>query len=108
MTSLDHIAILAATFAAMLILSAVAAFAAPRGARLPMQWGVNGKPTWTAATPIAVLFTPTVAAIVLAPLVVFGDSPAMRTVLPAIAMLFLVIHAAHLYFALRHVAARGN
>jgi hypothetical protein len=92
----------------MVALSAAAALRLPVHARLPMQWGPGGKPTWTAPTWLAVSFTPVLAAIVYAATFVAAGaqlSPAIVTILAVQGVVFLVIHAAHLFFAVRSVAS---
>jgi hypothetical protein len=37
-----------------------------------------------------------------------GDDRAMWVLLPSLAMLFLVFHAGHLFFAIRHFTRRRN
>lgn len=60
--------ILAAAFVAVLAaMSRQAAKGLPRSARLPMQWGFDGRPTWRAPRDLALAFTPTLAAITLFP-----------------------------------------
>jgi len=67
-----------------------------------MQWGPGGKPTWTAPVWLAVSFTPVLALVVFAVTIAAGGrsgSPLIATLLSIEGALFLVIHAAHLYFA---------
>lgn len=60
--------VLAAAFVAVLAaMSLQAAKRLPRSARLPMQWGFDGRPTWRAPRDLALAFTPTLAAITLFP-----------------------------------------
>ncbi|WP_415288852.1 hypothetical protein RSD66_02385 [Brevundimonas sp. S1H14] len=59
---------MAAAFVAVLAaMSRQAARGLPRSARLPMQWGFDGRPTWRAPRDLALAFTPTLAAITLFP-----------------------------------------
>jgi hypothetical protein len=56
-----------------------------------------------------VLFTPLVAMFIFAmTLLLAGDGPAIQALLPSLAMLFLFIHAGHLFFAIKHFARRSN
>jgi hypothetical protein len=106
---MENVWLAAAALCAMLVLSIAAAALLPRAARVPMQWGPGGKPTWTAPTWAAVMFTPFVAMLVFV-LMLFsvGDDRAMWVLLPSLAMLFLVFHAGHLFFAIRHFTRRRN
>ena len=55
------------SFLAGLVLLAVLSWAASQeispDATIPMQWGLNGKPTWRASRRLGLLFTPFIAAI---------------------------------------------
>jgi hypothetical protein len=97
---------LAAAWSAMIALSAIVMFRLPSGARLPMQWGPDGKPTWTAPGWLAVSFTPALALIVFALTLIAagGTVSKVTTILSIQAALFAVVHIAHLYFAARSVA----
>lgn len=109
MTELENVWLAAAALGALLVLSIAAALLLPRAARVPMQWGPGGEPTWTAPTWAAVVFTPLVAMCVFA-LILFltrGDR-ATQALLPLLATLFFVIHAGHLFFAIRHFGRRRN
>jgi len=91
-----------ATMMAMVVLSLIAALRFPSNTRVPMQWGPGGKPTWTAPVWLAVSFTPFLALVVFAVTIAVGGrsgSPLIGTLLSIQGALFLVIHAAHLYFA---------
>ena len=46
-------------------MSGIAYMLFPEGARVPMQWGLDGKPTWTAPKLIGVLFLPILSLLVL-------------------------------------------
>jgi hypothetical protein len=100
----------AGTVAVLIALSAVAALLFPKGAKVPMQWGINGNPTWTAPVGIAVAFTPMIAAVVFA--VTLGlsygkaQSPIDR-ILALQVVVFVLAHIGHLYFALRHFRSRS-
>lgn len=60
--------LLALAFVAVLaVMSRRAARGLPREARLPMQWGFDGRPTWRAPRDIALSFTPALAVLTLVP-----------------------------------------
>lgn len=99
-----------AAFAAMLAISGVAYLLLPRGARVPMQWDLAGKPTWTAPKLIAVLFSP-----ILSLFVLLGTSFAsasnpqkVEAILVLIAGVFLVVHVLHLALAQWHFNANKS
>ncbi|WP_371397786.1 hypothetical protein [Fretibacter rubidus] len=98
----------------MVIISAFAYFKAPEGAKLPMQWGLDKSVNWRAPKLWAVMFTPLLAAIMLSVFSVLimkdpevtSDPTALSVVKAStyfMAGLFVVIHAGHMYFALRDV-----
>lgn len=97
----------------LLVLAAISVLAfrsTPEGAMLPMQWGLSGKPTWSAPRWLAVWFTPALAALVLGA-VAFAGRDAGGFLLLALApsaALFTIIHAAHLYFAVRHAKREAS
>ena len=77
-------------------------------ARVPMQWGFDGKPTWYASPKLALAFTPllgTAALILIAVLSSFATpSSGQRSslaVLTLVGALFVGIHFLHLRFAKR-------
>ncbi|MEQ1755679.1 MAG: DUF1648 domain-containing protein [Micropepsaceae bacterium] len=112
MTQQDPFVVMGATFVAMLAISLIAYLIFPKDARVPMQWGLTGQPTWTAPKAAAVLFVPvlTLAAMSLAIIPLFADSEHQRLVsaLPSIAMLFLLIHILHLCLAQWHFNASNR
>lgn len=77
--------------------------------RLPMQWGLDGRPTWRAPRAIALFFTPVLAAVSLAiPLALFAAVPAgsarqgesdaaLLTVSLGMALAYVAAHAGHLW-----------
>ena len=77
--------------------------------RLPMQWWLDGSVTWTAPRPVALAFTPILAAVCLPAVValtIFGRArPGQEGVLiPAIILVALVLfgfHAFHLWLMQR-------
>jgi uncharacterized BrkB/YihY/UPF0761 family membrane protein len=110
MTSYALIATIAVGVLALL--SVVAASNFPNGARVPMQWGITGKPTWSAPVWFAVSFTPTLAAMVFALMLLWlpSVSEKARHDLPVafapVVGLFLFVHVVHLLCAFWHFAAR--
>lgn len=106
----EYTLLAAAGLGALALLSLAAAFAFPRGARVPMQWGVTGHPTWYAPTWFAVSFTPALAAMMfaltlLAPSISEKARADLSHALPFGVGLFLFIHIVHLAGAFWHFAA---
>ena len=66
--------------------------------RLPMQWSLDRKVNWSAPRPIALAFTPALAAVVLIAVALLpADDPAIRfRVLLAVAAAFVGVHLLHL------------
>ena len=99
--------------AVLVLLSIIAASSFPKGARVPMQWGITGQPTWYAPVWVAVSFTPTIAAIALA-LILWLPSVSEKAArdfdraFPAVIGVFLFVHVLHLACAFWHFAARGR
>lgn len=96
---------------AMVLVSLIAARAFPKGARVPMQWGVTGQPTWYAPVWLGVSFSPILASLVigLAAALTFVNDKALNDfspAVPAIAILFFVVHVVHLACAHWHFVAR--
>ncbi len=95
--------------AVMLIISVIAYIKAPKEADLPMQWGLNGQVNWTMKPKYGVLIVPLLALICLCIPI------AMDLALPeipkgihmfsalVIGLPLIVIHAGHMYFALKSV-----
>jgi hypothetical protein len=107
----ERFLILGAAFAVLVLMSAIAARSFPKGAMVPMQWGLTGKPTWYAPLWFAVSFTPALAAIILAlttllPLVSQKAQADFPRAFPAIIGVFLFVHVVHLSCAYWHFAAR--
>ncbi|WP_148213357.1 hypothetical protein [Rhodospirillum centenum] len=65
---------------------------------LPMQWGLDGQPTWSAPRRVALFFTPTLAALILTSLLwitgAVGDS--VLGAVPLLAIVCFAFVAAHL------------
>ena len=96
-------------WSAHVVLSVIVASRIPSGARLPMGWGITGKPTWTAPTLIAVSAQPFYAAIgfatLLAPLFFWempDVAPWYQAMLGAAVAISFGAHCIHLFFARRH------
>ncbi|MEQ1865375.1 MAG: hypothetical protein ABL996_12105 [Micropepsaceae bacterium] len=103
------------TLLVLVVISLAALSKLPADARLPMQWGVRGKPTWFASRGVALGFTPalacTVFAIMLTPGVVDGEAilkPALSASLNFVAGVFVVVHLVHIWFAIRHVKRQSS
>lgn len=72
--------------------------------RLPMQWWLDGSVNWTAPRPLALAFTPVLAALVLAAAVIStifleprrGQEHLEVPVIVALALTFITVHALHL------------
>lgn len=85
----------------------------PPDARVPMQFGINGKPNWFAARWVALIFVPICGVVYIASLWMMtrdgsGTRPnhelIMFVVRSLTAGLFVLVHAFHLFFAARYVA----
>ena len=107
--------ILAAVFVAVLAaMSRQAARGLPRSARLPMQWGFDGRPTWRAPRDAALAFTPVLAAITLVPTALLpllgeegqGLGPYFG-VLSFMGVAWVAAHALHLRLVARWRRAEG-
>lgn len=83
----------------------------PPGVRLPMQWGLNGRPTWFAPRAVALAFTPVLSALVLGLVVLAGLLPGARGQTPALivtGLCLLAAHAAHLVLAARWLRSQPS
>lgn len=87
--------------AAMIAASITATVKFPAASRLPMQWGVNGKPTWYAPRKLALAFTPVLAALVVAFVLLMAEAAPDTAVLIAVA--FLAGHLLHLWLVYRDI-----
>lgn len=87
--------------AAMVIVSITATLRFPAASFLPMQWGVNGKPTWYAPRKLAFAFTPALATLVMAFMLLMAE-PAPHILL-MIAGAFFAAHLLHLWLVFRHI-----
>lgn len=101
----------------LLVMGAVSARAwtkVPRGARLPMQWGPDWKPVWRARTPVALLFTPAMAALLGLALALFlrrapvGHEAMFFWIRIAPIVILVPVHAAHIAFAVRDPSERAG
>ena len=103
--------IMGAILGVLVLLSVIAARSFPKGARVPMQWGITGKPTWYAPVRFAVAATPVLAAAVFA-LLLFLPSVSQKaqrdfdSAWPIVVGIFLFVHVLHLSCAFWHFAAR--
>jgi hypothetical protein len=94
----------------MAVLSAVAAQKIGPGIKVPMQFGFDGKPTWSAPRRFALLFAPAIAAIFglfltyMAYTTDTGDltrqALSLGTARVGMALTFVIAHIAHLAIAL--------
>jgi hypothetical protein len=89
----------------------------PRGVRVPMQFGLGGKPTWFATRWLAFVFTPVCGVVCIAGLwYMTSDGPSTRpnhdlimfVVRSFTAALWAVAHAGHMFFAARYVARQKS
>ena len=94
-------AICAAMILAIIIASVVAGQKFPPARRLPMQWGITGKPTWFAPRTAALAFTPILTIIVTG--VVLAVSGAAQPIATIVVSAFLAGHLLHLWLAYRHL-----
>lgn len=81
------------SIAALAIIAATAQGAwkrIPPGVTLPMQWGLNGKPTWRAPKALGLLFIPVIATAIL---LSFTLTQATFTTDPTQAMMIFLIRA---------------
>jgi hypothetical protein len=95
----------------MALISATAAVRIDPDARVPMQFGPQGKPTWLASRRLALLFAPTCAAasgLLLTYLAhrvpddaVTQATQSLAVVRALMAFIFVVVHMLHLAFALK-------
>ena len=106
----EVIAVLVIAFATLVLMSIMAARAFPKGAKVPMQWGITGQPTWYAPVGVAVSVTPILAGAIfaVAGVLPFVSEKAQHDIgraAPFIAGIFLFVHALHLALARWHFAA---
>ena len=91
----------AAVISAIALASAIAATKLPPADRLPMQWGLTGKPTWSAPRTVALAFTPILAILVTG--FVFVVAGAATKAAAIVATAFLATHLLHLRLVYRHL-----
>ncbi|MDF1726285.1 MAG: DUF1648 domain-containing protein [Sulfitobacter sp.] len=94
--------------AVMLVIAAfaLAIYAGPRlpaAQRFPMQWGLNGQPTWFAPRRFALYFTPVLSAFVTLFTFLLAGSDQHFTAIMAVS--FLGAHLLHLWLIRRHLTA---
>jgi hypothetical protein len=79
--------------------------------RLRMQWWLDGSVTWTAPRPVALAFTPAVAAVCLAPAPFLRPRPGQEAlaipVFLMVALTFLAAHAFHLWLMQQSIQRQG-
>ena len=95
------IAFSVAVIAAMVAASFIANRRLPPAERLPMQWGISGRPTWSAPRLAALGFTPVLTLVTLAViyLAAGGQLPGGTVVIIA----FLAAHLLHLWMLRRQL-----
>lgn len=84
--------------------------ALPADARLPMQWSLTGRPTWTAPRDIGLFFLPAFSMLTLgfmaALFALMPSEPTAKDALPwilgATALLLGLTQIIHLHFAVKH------
>ncbi|MDO8902600.1 MAG: hypothetical protein Q7V15_14735 [Phenylobacterium sp.] len=95
------------TVLALVAMSLAFARRAPAGMKLPMQWGLNGRPIWHAPREIALSFTPLLAAFTLTPFALASlwvapdERLTFRIVLTLVCLAYIAVHALHLYLLRR-------
>ncbi len=116
----DHAGMFSAPFVAgttVLVLAAMSlAFArrVPAGMKLPMQWGLDRRPTWAASPAFAMSFTPLLAAFTLTPftlasLWVEPDARlTFRLVTALVCLGFIAGHTLHLYLLARWLRSQDG
>lgn len=70
---------------------------------IPMQWGLNGQPTWFAARGVALGFMPALAVCMLTAIELAAGVRDPGPRLLETAVLLFAVQALHLYLARRHV-----
>lgn len=93
LTALILLALVAASLIAWLIL--------PKADRLPMNWGLSGRPTWTAPRVMALTFTPALALVTTG--VILLIAPGDVGFAAVVALAFLAAHLVHLWLIRRQL-----
>ena len=78
----------------------------PPADRLPMQWGLNLRPTWDAPRALALLFTPLLSAAATAVTWAIAGEEQFATLI--IAAAFFAAHLFHLWLIRRHLGGGRN
>ena len=91
------ILILLATIAASLVASAKL----PQADRLPMNWGLTSRPTWSAPRRVALSFTPVLAVLTTGFMMLIAPRDAASAALVAAA--FLAAHLLHIWLIKREL-----
>jgi uncharacterized membrane protein len=90
--------IAAATVLLLVILSLIADLRFQSLRKIPMHWGLDGKPTWSAPRVLGLAFMPLLATIVLAAVAVqTAMLPTGTTVILLISLVFVAVHLLHLW-----------
>ena len=72
---------------------------------IPMQWGFDGKPTWFASRPLALSFTPMIAAAMLSAVAAkTAFLPNGTVTLAAISLTLICVHVFYLWMVARYAA----
>ncbi|WP_157577962.1 hypothetical protein [Roseivivax halodurans] len=87
---------------AIVLSSVIANQRLPMATHLPMQWGLNGKPTWFAPRVIGLTFTP-VLAISVTGFIFVVEGRAEAHIAALVAVAFLAAHLLHLMLVYRHL-----
>ncbi|MCC0806930.1 hypothetical protein FPV16_11930 [Methylobacterium sp. W2] len=97
------------TLAILSCLSALAGFRVGDLDRLPMQWDLNGQPTWYAPTWIALGFIPLIGVIVMAIVAVShgpgGDGFGVARPMVTVGAILIAAEIVYLFMLRRHLSA---
>ncbi len=86
----------------------------PQSAQIPMQWGIDGKPTWSAPRLLGLAFTPFLYLVTSFVIGIFlpsswgPESPAMLAVFAIVAVGFAAGHYFHIWLAQRGGWGKGG
>lgn len=102
------------TVLALAAMSLAFARRVPAGMKLPMQWGLDRKPTWSAPRGIALAITPLLAAFTLTPFSLASlwvepdERLEFRLVLALVSLAYIAVHALHLYLMTRWLRSQSG
>ncbi len=105
------IAIAAASWALLALISLGYALRMRPSRAIPMQWGLNGEPVWSAPLWLALLFTPLLSVLVMGLTVWLTYTAVSALVIIVItlqAVTFLAAHLVHLEISRRQLQRREN